>query len=73
MQAQASSWVQSGKRLPRVYFEEWDEPHISAFHWVSELMGMAGGVDVFPELAREPSGKNRIIERGQRIIDQAPM
>lgn len=72
MQAQASSWVQSGKRLPRVYFEEWDEPHISAFHWVSELMGMAGGVDVFPELAREPSGKNRIIERGQRIIDQAP-
>ena len=34
-------------RRPRVYFEEWDEPPISAVRWVSELIGIAGGEDVF--------------------------
>src|SRR5690606_32281310 len=38
-------------RRPRVYFEEWDQPQISAIRWVSELIGIAGGDDVFPELA----------------------
>ena len=41
----------SGRRRPRVFFEEWDEPHISAIRWVSELVGLAGGDDCFPELA----------------------
>ena len=45
------------ERRPRVYFEEWDEPQISAIRWVSELIGIAGGDDVFPELALEPLGK----------------
>jgi iron complex transport system substrate-binding protein len=35
-------------RRPRVFFEEWDEPHISAIRWVSELVGIAGGDDVSP-------------------------
>ena len=48
-------------RRPRVYFEEWDDPQISGIRWVSELVGIAGGDDVFPELARESLGKNRII------------
>lgn len=48
-------------RRPRVYFEEWDSPQISAIRWVSELIGIAGGEDCFPELAREPLGKDRII------------
>src|SRR5687767_5131536 len=39
-------------RRPRVYFEEWDEPQISGIGWVSELIGIAGGDDCFPELAR---------------------
>jgi iron complex transport system substrate-binding protein len=34
------------KRRPKVYFEEWDEPHISGIRWVSELIGIAGGDDV---------------------------
>ncbi len=38
-------------RRPRVYFEEWDEPLISCIRWVSELIGIAGGDDVFPERA----------------------
>lgn len=36
-----------GKRRPRIYFEEWDEPPISGIRWVSELIGIAGGEDVF--------------------------
>ena len=60
------------KRRPKVYFEEWDEPHISGIRWVSELLGIAGGDDVFPELAVQSLGKDRIIADGQTIIDRAP-
>ena len=60
------------KRRPQVYFEEWDEPHISAIRWVSELMGLAGGDDCFPELAQMPMGKDRIIASGQIIVDRQP-
>jgi iron complex transport system substrate-binding protein len=60
------------KRRPKVYFEEWDEPHISAIRWVSELIGIAGGDDCFPELAQMSMGKDRIIASGQPIIDRAP-
>lgn len=60
------------KRRPKVYFEEWDEPHISCIRWVSELIDIAGGDDCFPELARMPMGKDRIIASGQTIVDRAP-
>lgn len=60
------------KRRPKVYFEEWDEPHISAIRWVSELMGIAGGDDVFPELALQSLGKDRIIADDQSIIERSP-
>ena len=60
------------KRRPRVFFEEWDEPHISGIRWVSELMGIAGGDDIFPELAVQAMGKDRIIADGQTIVDRAP-
>ena len=60
------------KRRPKVYFEEWDEPHISGIRWVSELIGIAGGDDCFPELAQMPMGKDRIIASGQAIVERAP-
>ena len=60
------------KRRPKVFFEEWDEPHISGIRWVSELLGIAGGDDVFPELALQSMGKDRIIANSQTIIDRAP-
>jgi iron complex transport system substrate-binding protein len=75
MQAQLEAIRQAAasfKRRPRVFFEEWDEPHISGIRWVSELMGIAGGDDVFPELALQPMGKDRIIADAQTIIDRAP-
>jgi iron complex transport system substrate-binding protein len=68
----AAALDKQGKRRPRVFFEEWDEPHISAIQWVSELMGVAGGCDVFPELAVQAMGKNRIIADGAEIVGRAP-
>jgi iron complex transport system substrate-binding protein len=59
-------------RRPRVFFEEWDEPHISAIRWVSELIGLAGGDDCFPELATQSLGKNRIIADGAEIVRRNP-
>ena len=75
MQAQLDAIRQAAagfKRRPRVFFEEWDEPHISGIRWVSELMGIAGGDDIFPELAVQPMGKDRIIADAQTIVDRAP-
>jgi iron complex transport system substrate-binding protein len=57
IRASAARWP----RRPRVYFEEWDAPMISAIGWVSELVGVAGGDDVFPELAARPLGRDRVI------------
>ena len=48
-------------RRPRVYFEEWDEPAISGIRWVSDLIGIAGGEDIFAELASRPSAKDRCL------------
>jgi iron complex transport system substrate-binding protein len=59
-------------RRPRVFFEEWDEPHISAIRWVSELLGIAGGDDCFTELSTESLGKNRIIADGGEIVRRNP-
>ncbi len=58
-------------RCPRVYFEEWDEPMISGIGWVSELVEIAGGEDIFPELAKCPAAKERIVSREQ-VIEAAP-
>lgn len=59
-------------RRPRVYFEEWDTPQISAIAWVSELIGIAGGEDCFPELASESLGKDRIIADPLEVPRRAP-
>jgi iron complex transport system substrate-binding protein len=55
-----------------VYFEEWDEPHMSTIRWVSELITIAGGDDIFPELALMPMGRDRIIASGDTIVERSP-
>jgi iron complex transport system substrate-binding protein len=72
MQAAAQAMQAAGKRRPRVYFEEWDEPPISAIRWVSELIELAGGVDIFPELAQRPLGKDRIVADPAEVVRRAP-
>ncbi len=57
---------------PGVYFEEWDEPPITGIRWVSELVAIAGGDDIFPERAAEPLAKGRILEDSSEVIRRAP-
>jgi iron complex transport system substrate-binding protein len=59
-------------RRPRVYFEEWDEPMISAIQWVAELIRIAGGDDIFPERAACSLGKDRILADSTQIFERAP-
>ncbi|WBY02316.1 ABC transporter substrate-binding protein [Ramlibacter tataouinensis] len=59
-------------RRPRVFFEEWDEPLISGIRWVSELLGIAGGDDCFPELAAQPLGKDRILADPGEVVRRNP-
>jgi iron complex transport system substrate-binding protein len=59
-------------RRPRVYFEEWDEPRISAIRWVSELIEIAGGCDIFPERAAASLAKDRIVSDPQEVVRGEP-
>lgn len=66
--AVAATWP----RRPRVYFEEWDDPMISAIRWVSELIAIAGGEDVFAELGIQAMGRDRVIADAQEPVRRAP-
>jgi len=66
--ATAAAWP----RRPRVYFEEWDEPMISVIQWVSELIGIAGGDDVFAELGVQRMGRDRVIGDALEPARRAP-
>ena len=56
---------------PRVFFEEWDAPLISGIRWVEELVEIAGGVPVFPELREAKLGKDRIVDP-REVARRAP-
>jgi iron complex transport system substrate-binding protein len=49
---------------PKVYFEEWDEPLIAGIGWVSELIEIAGGEDILPDLRGQKAAKARIVSPG---------
>jgi len=66
--AAAATWP----RRPRVYFEEWDEPMISAIRWVSQLVAIAGGDDIFPELARQSLGRDRVVADALEPVRRRP-
>lgn len=57
---------------PRVYFEEWDTPNITAVRWVSELIAIAGGTDIFPERAISPLARDRILADPLEIVRRDP-
>jgi iron complex transport system substrate-binding protein len=59
-------------KRPRVYFEEWDEPMISAIRWVSELVEIAGGEDIFSELSRSASANGRIVSDPALVVQRQP-
>jgi iron complex transport system substrate-binding protein len=56
---------ESASRFPRrmrVFFEEWDEPLISGIRWVEELVEIAGGAPIFPELAEARLARDRVVD-----------
>jgi len=52
---------------PRVYFEEWRDPLIAGIRWVSEIVEIAGGRDIFPELRDKPSARDRVVDPAEVI------
>ena len=54
-------------RRPRVFFEEWDAPIISGICWVDELIEIAGGEPIFPELRSASLAKHRIVDPGDVV------
>ena len=58
-------------RRPRVYFEEWDDPLISGIQWVEELIEIAGGDPVFPQLRQAKLAKDRTVT-SEQVIAAAP-
>jgi len=58
-------------RRPRVFFEEWDNPLISGISWVEELVEIAGGDPIFPELRTARLGKDRIVDPAA-VVERNP-
>jgi len=52
-------------RRPRVYFEEWNDPLISGIEWVEELIEIAGGTAIFPELRGRGKAKDRVVDASE--------
>ena len=57
---------------PKVYFEEWDAPAITGIRWVAELIRIAGGDDIFPEMSAKSLAKDRIVADQSEVIRRAP-
>jgi iron complex transport system substrate-binding protein len=58
-------------RQPKVYFEEWDDPMISGIGWVSELIEVAGGIDVFADRSSGKLARDRFVT-AEEVINLAP-
>lgn len=54
--------VKTWKKKPKIYFEEWDEPAITAIKWVSELIEICGGQNIFSEKSNSSLAKDRICD-----------
>jgi iron complex transport system substrate-binding protein len=58
-------------RQPKVYSEEWDDPMISGIAWVSELVKVAGGIDVFASRSSSKLARDRVVT-AEEVISRAP-
>jgi iron complex transport system substrate-binding protein len=54
-----------------VFFEEWDDPLISGIGWVSELIEIAGGIDIFADRRHQGAAKDRIV-RMEEVLEREP-
>lgn len=70
LEAAAERTRQQGRR-PAVYFEEWPDPQISGIRWVSQLVELAGGRDIFSENSHGKGAKERYVDHGQ-VLEGRP-
>lgn len=59
---QIAETAKSFSHRPRVYFEEWNDPLISGIRWVEELVSIAGGDPIFPELLSCGKAQDRVVD-----------
>lgn len=67
-----SSEVSTWEYRPQVYFEEWYDPLITGIQWVSEIIEMAGGKDIFPDLHYHSLAQDRIISDSREVVKRQP-
>jgi iron complex transport system substrate-binding protein len=58
-------------KRPRVFFEEWDDPLISGIEWVSELVEIAGGIDIFADRRNQGAAKDRVVTAEDVVVPGA--
>lgn len=58
------------KFKPKVYFEEWDEPIITGISWVSEVIAICGGIDIYSDLSQKFHAKDRILDSTDRVLER---
>ena len=68
--AEARKRAECLAKRPKVFFEEWDDPLISAIGWVSELVEIAGGIDIFADLAKQGAAKDRVVTLDEVVARQ---
>lgn len=59
------------KYKPKIYFEEWDDPQISAIKWVNEVIEICGGENIFKEQSNEAMAMKRVITN-EEVIKRNP-
>jgi iron complex transport system substrate-binding protein len=69
--AEARSRAERLPNRPKVFFEEWDDPLISGIGWVSELVEIAGGIDIFAERSNQGAAKYRVVT-AEEVIAREP-
>src|SRR5215469_10357976 len=58
-------------KRPRVFFEEWDDPLIFGIEWVSELVEIAGGTDIFADRSNQGAAKDRVVT-AEEVVAREP-
>jgi iron complex transport system substrate-binding protein len=69
--AEARTRADNLKKRPRVFFEEWDDPLISGIAWVSELVEIAGGIDIFADLRNQGAARDRVVT-AEEVVAREP-
>jgi iron complex transport system substrate-binding protein len=69
--AEVRSRAERLPKRPRVLFEEWDDPLISGIGWVSELVEVAGGIDIFADRRHRGAARDRIVT-AEEVVAREP-